>query len=225
MENKPLTLPTGKAVEYGYEFAYRLAREQLAKIDDIEQQCLRSGARYTDSPKGITIEYLNRPYQIALPDGEVSSTTGDEAIPPRDRILILDYFNRAKGSPLSNRLITYKELPDGIHYYPIFYKRAIKPLVDHFGDQPHLLPEIAGILGGRKADYGDASVMINAFPHVPITLVLWKGDAEFNPEGNLMFDSTVSDYLSNDDLHVLCEIIAWRLVKLLKTGGDSPGNT
>ena len=67
------------------------------------------------------------------------------------------------------------------------------------------------------------AVTINAFPRVPVTLVLWRGDDEFPPEGNLMFDSTVPDYLTSDDTHALCEIIAWRLVKLLKAGGDSSG--
>jgi hypothetical protein len=37
----------------------------------------------------------------------------------------------------------------------------------------------------------------------------------------MMFDSTIPDYLSNDDIHTLCENIAWRLVRLLKTGGDN----
>ena len=224
MENKHLTLPTKKADEYGYEFAYRLAREQLAKIDNIEQQCLKSGAQYIDSQKAVKIEYLNRSYLITLPDGEVSLMTGEDTVPIRDKILILHYFNQAKGTPLSNKVITYKELLEGIHYFPVFYQRAIKPLVNHFGDEPQRLLDIAGILGGYKADYGNVAVTINAFRYVPVTLVLWKGDEEFNPEGNLMFDSTISDYLTNDDIHTLCETIAWRLVKLLKTGGDNPGN-
>ena len=61
---------------------------------------------------------------------------------------------------------------------------------------------------------------INAFKHVPVTIALWQGDAEFAPEGNVMFDSTISDYLTNDDIHTLCENIAWKLVRLLKTEGD-----
>ena len=46
-----------------------------------------------------------------------------------------------------------------------------------------------------------------------MTFVLWRGDAEFPPEGSILFDSNVSNYLSNDDIHALCEGIAWRLVR------------
>ena len=223
MTGEHLTLPKQSVREYAHGLAYKLACEQLANIADIEQQCLKSGAQYLPSQKVIIIDHLNQSYRISFPDGEVSLTTGEEAVPMRDKILILHYFTRAKGTPLSNKMITYKELPDGINYYPTFFKRAIAPIVNYFGNEPHLLLDIAQILGGHKADYGDIAVTINAFSRVPITPVLWKGDAEFTPEGNIMFDSTISDYLPTEDITVLCETIAWKLVRLLKTGGDSHG--
>ena len=224
MTRERLTLPEQNVREYAHGLAYRLAREQLAGIDDIEQQCLKSGAQYLASEKAIIINYLNQSYRISLPDAEVSFTTGEEAVPIRDKILILHYFTRAKGTPLSDKLITYKELPDGINYFPVFAKRAIKPIVNYFGNEPHRLLDIASTLGGRKTDYGDTAVTINAFKQVPVTIVLWQGDAEFPSEGSLMFDRTISDYLTNDDIHTLCENIAWRLVRLLK-GGDKSGKS
>ena len=219
MQSKQSTLPEKN--EYGYELAYRLAREQLAEIDDIEQQCRKSGARYLDSQKAINIEYLNQSYLIKLPDIAVSLMGKEEAVPMRDKILILHYLTRAKGTPLSSKVITYKELPEGANYFPTFYQRAIKPLANYFGNEPHRLLAIARTLGGHEADYGDTAVTINAFNRVPITLVLWQGDDEFAPEGNIMFDSTISDYLPTEDIIVLCEAIVRRLIKLLRAGGDS----
>lgn len=209
-----MTLPEQSVREYAHGLAYKIACEQLANIADIEQQCLKSGAQYIPSQKVIIIDHLNQSYRISFPDGEVSLTTGEEAVPMRDKILILHYFTRAKGTPLSNKMITYKELPDGINYYPTFFKRAIAPIINHFGDEPHRLLDIAQILGGHKADYGDIAMTINAFKHVPVTIVLWRGDEEFPPEGNIMFDSTISDYLPTEDITILCEAIAWRLVRL-----------
>lgn len=210
-----LSLPNKKNYEYGYELAYKLAREQLAKIDDIKQQCLKSDAQYQIIAyrKMIVVEYLNRPYQLTLPDIEISAKDSEEAVPLRDKILILHYLTQAKGTPLSNKIITYKELPEGTNYFPTFVKRAIKPLIDHFGKEPQRLVAIAGVVGGHKADFGDAAVTINAFSRVPITLVIWRGDEELSPEANILFDSTISDYLTTEDINVLCETIAWRLVK------------
>jgi hypothetical protein len=135
-------------------------------------------------------------------------------VPVRDSILILDYLTRAGGAPPTGRTITYKELHDGINYYPTFAKRAIQPLVDNFGQEPPRLVKTAAALGGRPAGFGDAAVAIDAFPKVTVTFVLWRGDAEFPPEGSILFEGNVADYLSNDDIHTLCESIAWRLVRL-----------
>ncbi len=215
MESKTLTLPISQNDEYGYGLAYRLACEQLAQIDDIEAQCRKSGTQYLDSPKAIVIEYLHQKYLITLANIGVSLMDKEE-VPIWDKIILLHYFTQAKGTPISNKLISFKELPEGAGYFPTFYNRAIKPLVTYFGNEPHRLPEMAKLLGGQEADYGDVSVTINALSRVPITLVLWRGDAELPPAGNVLFDSTISDYLPAEDINVLCETIAWKLVKSYK---------
>ena len=219
--------PDVKNYEHGYRVAFEIACEQLAKISDIEQQCLKSGAKYqvTDSLETILIDYLNKSYQVTLPEMRVSLGDSEEAVPLKDKVLMLHYLTRAKGTPQSNKIITYKELPEGFQYFSTFSKRTIKPLVDHFGQEPQRLLSIAEILGGYKAEYGDAAVTVTAFPRVSITFVLWWGDEEFPSEGNILFDSVISDYLSTEDITVLCEAIAWKLVKLLRAGGKDHGRS
>lgn len=206
-----------------HELAYKLAREQLAGIQNTGEQCRKSGARHLPEENAAVIIHLNRPYRISIPDGEVTIVDGDEAVPLRDKILILHYFIHAKGTPLTGKIITYKELHEGINYYPTFFKRAIEPVISNFKDEPQKLPETAAVLGGRRSDYGDIAVTIDAFPYVPLTIVLWRGDKEFPPEGNIIFDSTISDYLPTEDITIISEMIAWKLVRLLKTGGGNPG--
>jgi len=215
-----LSVPGQKNYEYGYNFAYEIASRKLAEISDVEQQCRKSGAEYKviDSRPVISLDYLNRRYRISLPDIEISLADSDEEVPLKDKILLLHYIIQAKGTPLANKSIAYKELPEGVGYFRTFHKRAIKPLVDNFAGQPTKLIEVAKELGGVKADYGDAAVTINAFKKVPITFVLWKGDEEFPPDGSILFDATVSDYLTIEDINMLCERIAWKLVRLLKEG-------
>ena len=204
----------------GYELAYKLAGEQLAKIGDIEQQCLKSGAQcqVKDSQKVITIQYLNQSYLVTVPEIEISLTDSEQDVPLRDKVLILHYLASAKGTPIANKLITFRELLGGTTYFPTFHKRTIEPILNYFGKEPRLLVAAAEKLGGHKADYGDVAVTINAFSRVPITIVLWQGDDEFAPSGSVLFDTSVSDYLYTEDITVLCEIITWRLVNFLRGG-------
>jgi hypothetical protein len=198
--------------ERGFELSYKFACEKLAKISDIEEQCRKSGARYLGRHE-IVINYLNQPYHVMLPDGRILLEDGGIDAPLRDKILILHYFTGAKGTSATGKLIAYKQLSGGVSYFPTFSHRAITPLVENFGGSPELLIKTAANLGGSEANYGDVSVTINAFDHVPITLVLWKGDEELAPNGNILFDANISDYLSTEDVTVLCETIIWKLVK------------
>ncbi len=215
MKKKFLSLPNQRDYQYGYELAYRLAVSELTKIDDIKQLCLKSGAqlKLTGTQTVINLVYLNSVYQIRFPAIDVSLVESKEPVPLRDKLLILHYLRRAKGSPITNKIITFQELPEGASYFPNFSQRVIKPLLDNFGQQPHRLLDAAEKLGGHKADYGDAAVTINAFSRLAIILVLWQGDDEFAPRGSILFSSTISDYLSTEDITVLCETIAWRLIR------------
>jgi len=212
-----LSLPDQKNFAYSYRLAYELAREQLGRVD-IGKQCASAGARYdsTTRPALINLDYLNQSYRITLPDVDIKPAESTAEVPISDKILILHYMTLAKGVPLSGRLISFKELPDAGSYFPTFAKRAIEPLVRAFAEEPGRLIATARMLGGIKADYGDGAVTITAFPRVPVTLVLWRGDEEFPPRGSILFDSSISGYLMTYDIIVLCETIAWKLVKSLR---------
>ena len=139
MSRERLTIPEQNVREYAHELAYTLARQQLAGIKDIEQQCRNSGTEYNDFEKTIHIDFLNQSYKISHPDGEVFYKDDQESVPIKDKILIMDYFTRASGAPLTGKLITYKELHDGLNYFAVFHKRAIQPFVTFFGEKPEEL--------------------------------------------------------------------------------------
>lgn len=219
-EGRTLAPPVKQDDGYGYELALRLAVERLAEIKDIGEQCRRCGARFLKSKKIVSLDYLNRTYLIKYPEAEVTLQDTEEPVTLVDKILLLHYVTQAKGTPLSGQLISFKELAEGAGYFPTFYARAIKPLVTYFGNEPERLLEMAELAGGRRADFGDVSVTVHALSMVPLTLVLWKGDAEFSPEGTIMFDRAVTDYLPTEDIIILCQNTSWRLVKLLKSASN-----
>jgi hypothetical protein len=215
MEALLITLPDQKNYDVAYRLALKLAGEQLSGLDNLEEQCRRSGSTCSLDKTSfmISVEYLNRTYQVLLPETKINLKDSGADVDLKDKILILHYLVRSKGTPLSNKAITYQELSEGSAYFPSFFKRAVKPLIDHFGRSPERLIELSKALGSVQKDYGDVAVTIPAFCRVPVTLVLWKGDEEFPPNGNILFDSTILNYLSAEDINVLCQSIIWYLVK------------
>jgi hypothetical protein len=220
MESRRFSLPEQRDYQYAYTQACELAAGELAKIRDVEEQCRRCGAEYreTGSRRIITLEHLNRSYEISLPRVAVSLAASREVVPLKTKVLLLHYLLRAKGTPLSGKMITFKELPEGASYFPTFAKRTLNPLTTNFGAEPEGLASVAGVLDGRFVEYGDVAVTVSAFPHVPLTLVLWRGDSEFAPAASILFDATVGDYLPTEDIIRTCEAAVWTLVKAAKSG-------
>ena len=214
-EEKKLTPPKIKGYDQAYELSYKLAREKLAATGDIERQCRKADAIYekTDDSTRILVQFLGRRHAILLPEIDVISADKSQPVLLRDKLLILHYLNTARGTPPTQRLVTFRELPAGPVYFPTFTKRTIKPIVDNFGKDPSKLAAAAAQFGARRGDMGDVSVIIDAFPRVPITFVVWGGDEELPPQGNVLYDANISDYLPTEDITVLTESIAWRLVR------------
>jgi hypothetical protein len=67
--------------------------------------------------------------------------------------------------------------------------------------------------GGKSAGIGDASFVLKALPYVLLQYVLWEGDEEFPPSLRLLFDASVSHYLSLEDIVVLGQLATGRLLQ------------
>jgi hypothetical protein len=215
MDKPSFGQPARRGFDEAYQQAYQMASQRLRDTADLHVLCRRSGATLAEAAEGkvISLDYLGCSCCVVLPDVDVSAAN-EEPLSPRDRLIILHYLNTADGRPLTDKLITFKELPEGVVYYPTYVKRTIKPLLDKFADRPKSLLAAAASLGGVKANTGDFSFRLNALPRVPLTVTLWLGDEELPPAGNILFDNSITGYLPTEDITVLCEILAWKLVRL-----------
>ena len=201
-----------------YQDAYKLACEALISAD-IKERAEKSGATFKTGKSGshlITLTFLSRLCQIKFPDIEVTYQESDEEVPLWSKILILHYLVKSEGLPITGKWINFKQVPSGSIYYPAFVKRSQKPLCDFFSDRLDLLERAAHNLGGEETHYGDRAVMIPALPRVPVVFVFWSGDEEFQSEAHILFDSTVSSYLSTEDVAVLSQQTVFSLIKWAK---------
>ena len=217
MDKRRIEVPDNKNYEYALEQAYTLVREKLLNINNLERHCNNSDSRYgeKDGKKKIKVRFLGEEYTVALPEINVFKEEAKNEIPFREKVLILHYLAQAKGTPPSGKYITFRELPEGPVYFRTFSKRTIQPLVANFGKDPSRLLDVGRDFGGVPSDLGDTSIIIPAFTRVPVTIVIWKGDEEFPPEGSVLFDANILDYLTTEDVTIVSEVITWKLVRKL----------
>ena len=202
-----------------YQKSFDLAAEELDQRDWAELARL-AGATAAHDAGYLEMNYLGRPVRVSAPPITVSALDDGPEIPLAEQALILHYLVKADGTPPSGEWITYREVEAGEFYWSAFVKRAKAPLVGFFGERPELLTELAPLVGGEGPGVtGDASVIVRAFPMVPIQLVLWAGDDEFPPDGNLLFDRTIGRYLSTEDIALTAGMPIYKMMALSRSKG------
>jgi hypothetical protein len=195
-----------------YFNAAKIAIEALDK-ESPKEILNRSG--FKADAKGILVPFLNRIYCIGIP-GFAFNDRAPEAkdVPIQEQVLILHYL-QAGGHPFpTGNWIAYREIQGASFYFSAFVKRAIDPLKKTFGANIQGLVNAAEKLGGQAIPAGDAGFEFRLLPRIPVQLILWEGDEEFPAEANILFDETIGDILSPEDVAWLAGMLVYRLMAL-----------
>jgi hypothetical protein len=196
-----------------YRAAHRLAAQQLAR-ERFEALAARSGLR-DGGDRTLQLQFLDRHYALHYPSFDFTDTRQvGKMIPLQEQVLILHYLQGADADRTQGRWIAYREIPGAGFYYPAFVKRAINPLKKVFGLDLASFRRNCAALGGKALDSGDAGYQFQVFPQLPLQLLLWTGDDEFEPEANILFSSSVGACLSPEDAAWMAGMLVYRLVAL-----------
>ncbi|MDY6881353.1 MAG: DUF3786 domain-containing protein [Thermodesulfobacteriota bacterium] len=198
-----------------YKAAAELAWQSL-KGKDVELVARLSGGRLERGSRqgvGITLTFLNKNLHIGWPDMAFSVEGSDDEPPLQEQVLVLHYLVGSNGPLTPGDWISFQQVPDGRFYMDAFMKRARDPMVSAFGERPETLVQLAEkVYKTRPLDYGDFSIVVQALPHVPVALILWKGDEEFPPDGSILFDESISGILSAEDIAWLAGMTVYPLI-------------
>jgi hypothetical protein len=196
-----------------YKAAIALAVAELKNLNPKRLEN-RTGAQHFvgSSQEGLLVPYFGQARRITWPEVIVTPGNGQGEISLPEQILILHYLLNASGDLLTGRTIDFRQVPEGGFYWSAFVSRAKKPLLETFGHDLDLYVKVAAGLGGEPLPLGDAAARFMAFPRVPITHVLWRGDEEFPPEATILFDETIPRYLPTEDIAALSGASVYRLM-------------
>ena len=201
-----------------FQNAINLAREKLPYLDP-EEMCRNAGAELLahNGAKNIVFPFFVRKVRIGYPEGTVAYDEGADVLSAQEQGLILHYLLGVNHVSLTGELITFREIPSGEFYYQPFLTRSHVPLVNTFGSDHELFLKAGKKLGGKAMGIGDASMTFHPFPKIPITLILWKGDEEFSPVGNILYDSSIKNFLHVEDIAFLTGNTVYKLMAISKS--------
>ncbi len=185
---------------------------------NLQAEALQRLRRLFDAEKTGTYDFLG--FTLNLEEGTLTDNLG---VNPWSELIIrlipvmLQHYTEGKQTPLTGKLVKFRDIPGGYAYEGAFINRAIKPVEGVFGENPKMLLEAAKRLGGKPLSQGDASVEIVALKGIPLTIILY-GAGEFGASASLLYDESASKYLPTEDLAVLGEITASRLIQAKALG-------
>ncbi|MCM8792782.1 MAG: DUF3786 domain-containing protein [Candidatus Omnitrophica bacterium] len=162
--------------------------------------------------KRFSIKMLADEYEIDLENRRILSVSCNAQPKEYISIILLHYLIqklRLKELPKPLReWIDFYKLEGGDTYYSVFRSRVIEVLLRKYGRNPQVLWEVLGRVPARKVQIGDVGIVIQVFEEVPMLVVLYKADEEFEPEANVLFDKNITEIFCTEDIIVLAEMIA-----------------
>ena len=200
------------AKQKNYQQAFELATASLKGLD-LKERAEKAGAIYQKGTDGdeVIIHFFSEPYHIRFPQVEFRSPS-KTAVSLVVRTILLHYLITSDGSRFSGTWVGYKDIPGGLLYASVFARRVTEPLAKKFGTSAKSFVDVGTTLGGRPGGVGDASLIFQVLPHIPMQYVLWEGDDEFPPNVQLLFDASVNHHLSLEDIVVLGQMATRRLL-------------
>ncbi len=161
----------------------------------------------------ILVKFLGIDFSVDAGSTKVVSVLTNDFAKDYEAILILHYLvSAAKGLPgISGEWVSFKELSGIEGYQPVFRKRVIERIIKKYVANSDVLFSAIERIPGKRIQQADMGIVLEVFEGVPILIELWKADAEFSPEANVLFDKNITQIFCVEDIIVLAELTVGRL--------------
>jgi hypothetical protein len=181
-----------------------MAHEGLwEQLDKLDRRAQRAKCQYLGGPERYVVTLLNTEYVVNLSQREIFSLRPPLSPAPAgflEQLCILTYLINARDLPLANKLVKGESLPGGQFFFQGVHKLPTQKLEVAFGDCPQTLYQLLVQFNAKRREFGDASIELDVFPRVPLTIVIWKRDEEFAARASILFDQTAAVQLPLDAL-------------------------
>jgi hypothetical protein len=200
--------------------------ERLLTLEH-QETAQRAKCQYMDNPERYIVKLLNTEYVVNLSNKQISSIKQETSFVISEfieQLCILAYLINAQDLSLADKLVKAEALPGGQFFFRGLHSLPTAKLEKAFGDCPELLHRIAKQLDAKCCEFGDASIEFYVLPRVPLTIVIWKKDEQFQARASILFDQTAASHLPLDALWAAVNLAVNVLVNLrnsMKDGNDN----
>lgn len=145
----------------------------------------------------LYITFVAAPYRVSRKTGLVERLGGDEPAPAgfNESLTIYDVLCDSKpGCRLSGRYCRVNSLP-GVAQTAGLGNDLFDSYAGRFDRDPAALARACEALGGTPLSGADVGYMLPLFPFLPVQLRFWRGDEDFPPSLQLLWDEYALQFM------------------------------
>ena len=127
-------------------------------------------------------------------------------------LILLVYLNSVSTTPFANEMINHSQLKDAI-FFQGSHELPKGTLLDKFGSDFKAFETAAQKIGGSALPGSDNGFRFTVFPRIPLYIMLWAKDWEFEGRISILFDRSIDFHLPADGIFGLCHLVAETLIQ------------
>lgn len=162
----------------------------------------------------LQFRFLNEEIRIDLCQRSLLRHKADQWQLWQDPLLTLATVMYLKGLkavyPMGRDIVGCRDLKEG-HFFAGPHELRTEPLLVRFADDIEGFQKAGAALDGKPMDMADAAVQLFPFPRVPLYFLLWRGDQEFKPRLQVLFDRSIEQALAADAIWALTNRVSMAL--------------
>ncbi|MCI5701034.1 MAG: DUF3786 domain-containing protein [Lachnospiraceae bacterium] len=144
----------------------------------------------------LTIRHFARKYGIHRETGQIVAPEDDRPVSNDVKLNLYNLFYYSKeGAFLQNRWVPFRDVKAAGQFDSAYKKHVLIPFALTFSGKTNELCEAAEKMGGIRVPQGDAGYILKCFDCIPMQYLFWDKDDEFEAQGNILFDYSVTDFI------------------------------
>lgn len=177
--------------------------------DDICRVALCS---YDKKEKAYGLSVWGKDYGISPDECRiVSLEDGKSCLNSLLGLFIVYYLLNSREINPAGEWISEKDIPGGATFFRGPHKIPTQLIEKRYANNIQAFRTKCENLYGSLIDMADAAYSFQVTPRIPVAVLFWNGDDEFNPESKILFDKTITKHLAPDIIFCLAVEICERI--------------
>lgn len=164
----------------------------------------RVGADYNPVARQYRLKVWGCNYCVSLDQGLVRAEGFEiKGCGQYMHLFIIHYLMKAMKMPLSGQWVSEKDLKGGAAFFRGPHTLPAWKIAKAFDNDAAAFSKACEALGGRDIAMADRGFSFEITPMIPVAVLFWQGDEDFDSQAGLLFDPTIEQQLPLDVIYAL----------------------